>query len=211
MTRLGMVINLDRCIGCYACSVGCAVSRGLPAGERWAKVKEYVSGTFPNLAITNLPTACMQCENAPCLAVCPTGATTKGEDGVIIVDDEVCIGCGMCIQACPYGARTIVKDIISNHGADGPTTHEAKHQAKLKANVARKCEFCSDRRARNEEPLCVKTCVANARTFGDLDDPNSDVAKLARNAKVLLGSEGTNPSVYYLYSGTHNLDTVFKS
>lgn len=213
MTRYGMVINLDRCIGCRACSVGCAVSRGLPAGDRWSSVKEYVTGTFPNLEITYLPTLCMQCENPSCLEVCPTGATVKGDDGVVTVDAATCIGCGTCQTACPYGARSIVTKVESNHGADGPTAHEEHHFVTHLANTAEKCTFCADRREKGEEVLCVKTCVADARVFGDLDDANSDVSKAlaaaGSKAQVLLESAGTSPSVYYLYSGKNKLDDAF--
>ena len=211
MTRYGMVINLDRCVGCHACSVGCAVSRGLPANDRWSHVKEFVSGTFPNLEITYLPTLCMQCSKPLCLAACPTGATSVGEDGIVVVDAQTCIGCGTCATACPYGARVIVGDVASNHGEAGPTEHEAHHFPAHLANTAEKCTFCADRRQRGEEPLCVKTCVADARVFGDLDDPSSEVAQAAAKATTLLGSEGTEPSVYYIYSGKNSLDEVFAS
>lgn len=211
MTRYGMVINLDRCIGCHACSVGCAVSRGLPEGDRWSHVKEAVSGTFPNLEITYLPTLCMQCAKPLCLATCPTGATSVDEDGVVVVNPSACIGCGTCVSACPYGARSLVGGITSNHGDDGPTEHEAHHFPAHLSNTAEKCTFCSDRRARGEEPLCVKTCVSDARLFGDLDDPTSEVAKAAAKGKTLLAAKGTEPSVFYLYSGKNDLDEVFAS
>lgn len=211
MARLGMVINLDRCIGCHACSVGCAVSRGLPADDRWSHVKEFSSGTFPDLEITYLPTLCMQCEKPLCMAACPTGATKIDEDGVVTVDADECIGCGSCKTACPYGARVILNSVSSNHGEVGPTEHEAHHFASHKAGIAEKCTFCTDRRELGEEPLCVKTCVANARVFGDLDDESSEAARLAAQGKALLESEGTAPAVYYLYSGKNDLDEVFYS
>lgn len=211
MTRLGMVVNLDRCIGCHACSVGCAVSRGLPANDRWSDVKEFASGTFPNLEVTYLPTLCMQCSKPLCLASCPTGATTVNEDGVVVVDAQTCIGCGTCATACPYGARSIVGEVTSNHTEGGPTEHEAHHFTAHLPNTAEKCTFCADRRERGEEPLCVKTCVADARLFGDLDDPTSEVAKAAAKGTTLLAAEGTEPSVYYIYSGSNDLDEVFAS
>lgn len=211
MTRLGMVINLDRCIGCHACSVGCAVSRGLPAGDRWSRVNEYVTGTFPDVEVTYLPTLCMQCDSPACMAACPTGATYVDEAGVVMVDAATCIGCKSCVAACPYGARVVLDDVKSNHGASGPTDHEAHHFVAHAAGIAEKCTFCADRRQRGEDPLCVKTCVASARVFGDLDDPESEVSKLAARATVLLEGEGTSPCVFYLYSGSNDLDEAFNS
>lgn len=209
MTRLGMVIDLDRCIGCHACSVGCAVSRALPAGDRWSHVKEYVTGSFPALEITYLPTLCMQCSSPACLDACPTGATYIDDEGVIQVDKSQCIGCGSCESACPYHARTVLGTIESNHGGAGPTPPEKILFAARTEGVAEKCTFCSDRRANGDEPLCVKTCVADAHIFGDLDDPTSAVAKAASSGQRLLENVGTEPNVYYLYSGTNNLDEAF--
>ena len=211
MTRYGMVIDLNRCIGCRACSVGCTLAHGLPAGDRWAHVKESVAGTFPNLEITDLPTLCMHCAKPLCVAACSTGASYIDENGVVLVDKNACDGCGACVEACPYGARSILTEIKSNHGDQGPTPYEEAHFAAMKTSTAEKCTFCAERREQGEDPLCVKTCVASARLFGDLDDPESDVAKAAVNGKVLLKSEGTEPSVFYLYDGTNNLDEVFTS
>ncbi len=209
MTRLGMVINLDRCIGCHACSVGCAVSRALPAGDRWSSVKEYVTGTFPALEITYLPILCMQCSAPACQEACPTGATYIDGEGVVQVDKAQCIGCGACESACPYGARTVLGAVVSNHGDAGPTPPEELFFAARTEGVAEKCAFCSDRRAAGEEPLCVKTCVADARVFGDLDDPASAVAQAAAAGRRLLEDGGTEPAVYYLYTGGNDLDEAF--
>ena len=131
--------------------------------------------------------------------VCPTGASYKRADGIVAVDYDKCMGCRYCETACPYGARTFI-DAIRGYFAQGLTPYEQVMYAKHQVGVEEKCNFCMDLVARGEEPACVKTCIGHARHFGDLDNPNSEVAQLIaqRRGYQLLPELGTNPSVYYL-------------
>lgn len=209
MTRYGMVINLDRCVGCAACAIGCTVQHGLPKDDRWSGVRQLMRGTFPDLVSIDLPTLCMHCKKPLCIAACGQNATYQRDDGIVLVDPEKCIGCGACAEACPYDARHTVDAVASNHAEGGPTPFEEHMFGAHVEKTTEKCTFCADRVDAGELPVCVKTCVSNARTFGDLDDPASDVAKLAANAQPLLAAEGTDPSVLYISSSTITLDEAF--
>jgi tetrathionate reductase subunit B len=133
-----------------------------------------------------VPRLCMQCEDPPCVSVCPVSATYRTADGVILVDEQRCIGCGYCVMACPYGARYLVPA-----GARTPAGV---------AGVADKCTFCYHRIVRGRKPACVEICPVKARKFGDLDDPTSEVSVILRDqpTRVMKQALGTNPRVHYL-------------
>ena len=203
MTKLGIAINKTRCIGCQTCAHACKMQNNVPSGMRWNRVltegcdvEDGALGEFPNLSRGYLPVACQHCENPACLRVCPTGATYKDDKGRVEVDYEKCIGCRMCMAACPYNARVFnwndpKREPDFNYGdKDVPVRGKG---------VVEKRTLCKERTDRGEEPMCVKCCPVKARTFGDLDDPNSEISKLvvARKAGVLLEEQGTRPQVHY--------------
>ena len=203
MTKHGIAINKTRCIGCQTCAHACKMQNNVPSGMRWNRVltegcdvEDGALGEFPNLSRGYLPVACQHCENPACLRVCPTGATYKDDKGRVEVDYEKCIGCRMCMAACPYNARVFnwndpKREPDFNYGdKDVPVRGKG---------VVEKCTLCKERTDRGEEPMCVKCCPVKARTFGDLDDPNSEISKLvvARKAGVLLEEQGTRPQVHY--------------
>ncbi|WP_324716123.1 4Fe-4S dicluster domain-containing protein [Carboxydochorda subterranea] len=198
--RYGMVIDLARCIGCQSCTAFCKVKNGTPPGVFLSKVLVHEVGRYPNTQVVYQPMLCMHCEQAPCVQVCPTGASYKRPDGIVAVDADRCMGCRYCVAACPYGARSFVESLQPYYPGFEPTPYEKVAHANHQAGVVEKCNFCMDRIERGEEPACVQTCPAKARTFGDLDDPNSEVSKLIarRHGYQLLAELGTNPSVYYL-------------
>ena len=199
--KLGLVIDLDICVGCHACVVSCKEwntgGYGAPLSDQQPYGDEPVGSwlnrvhTFevkPENAparVVHFPKSCLHCEDAPCVTVCPTGASFKrSDDGIVLVNESACIGCGLCAWACPYGAREM-------DGAE---------------KVMKKCTLCVDR-IYNENipeedrvPSCVRTCPAKARHFGDLGDPNSDVSQLVaeRGGFDLMPEQGTKPVNKYL-------------
>lgn len=181
--RKAIVVDLDRCIGCFGCEVACKMENGIALGERWNKVIiEGPFGTFPDIEQYWLPTMCQQCADAPCEQVCPTGATYRDEDGVVQVDKTICIGCMLCMSACPYDARSFNK-------AEG---------------VVGKCTLCKQLSQKGELPACVAACPGEARSYGDLDDPASDAAKALAAADPdsihYLKNVGNDPSTAYILS-----------
>lgn len=205
MTRYGMAIDLSRCIGCNTCAVACKVSNNLPKDVWWNVVHtegrdfaDTSKGTYGGeMQLSWLPVNCMHCENAVCEEVCPTGATVKRDDGIVTVDEETCIGCKSCMEACPYDVRRLIENepeyyLVLPIGDPAAKSH--------KGGTVEKCDFCAGRIDRGEKPACMELCPGRARYWGDLDDPESEVSQFlsGRNATVLLEEEGTSPSVYYV-------------
>ena len=199
--KLGLVVDLDICVGCHACAVNC---KEWNAGAKSAPLTDYdpygknPDGVWFNRVHTyettdeagrgqtvHFPRSCLHCEDAPCVTVCPTGASYKREeDGIVLVNEDICIGCKLCSWACPYGAR----EYDENQG------------------VMKKCTLCVDK-IYNENlpeesrvPACVSTCPAGARSFGDLGDPDSEVSRLvaARGGDDLMPEQLTKPVSKYL-------------
>lgn len=182
MTKMGMVIDLDLCVGCHSCTAACKQENNIPIGDFWSKVKQIgPTGTYPDLEMYFLPVLCQHCADPQCVNVCPTGASYQREDGVVLIDHDKCIGCQYCVMACPYGVRY----------------YNEEHR------VIEKCTLCAHRLEVGELPACVVTCVARARIFGDLDDPESEVSKKLEEAGDnvhQLTDVGNHPSVYYILS-----------
>ena len=197
--KYGIVIDLKKCIGCMACTVACKVDNNTRPGVYWNKVKDMEFGKYPEVTRIFLPVQCMQCENAPCIEVCPTGASYRRADGIVMIDSNKCVGCGYCVEACPYGARYLNKEVGGYYGKTLTPNEEVGYR-KHKLGVAEKCNFCADLLEQGEEPICVRTCVGKARYFGDLDDPNSEICQLikTRDGFQLHQDLGTKPSIYYL-------------
>lgn len=189
--RKAMVIDLDRCTGCRACAVACKAEHGVRLGGFRSWVSEREVGSAPQVTRAFLPRLCNHCVEPACLPVCPTGATSKRADGVVVIDPERCIGCRHCMAACPYGARYF------NAQRDPEEEHE-RFPARTHGTVD-KCDFCARRVGAGGQPACVATCPAGARVFGDADEPASDVFAALRPGKAvpLLEDLGTGPSVFY--------------
>ena len=206
MTRYGFAIDLKRCVACGTCLLACKIENNVPENIQWNRVltdggpeHETPAGTFPNLTMDNYTVACQHCENPACTKVCPVGATYKDpETGIVRQDADKCIGCRMCMAACPYsGVRSFnweepVHALEFATGGSGAPAHQ-KH-------TVEKCTMCYHRTSQGGIPACTELCPGRARHWGDLDDPESEVSKVlsTRSFTQLLTEKGTNPNVYYL-------------
>lgn len=195
--RYVMVIDLNRCIGCHACSLACKVENAVGPGSHWSQVYLFEDGTFPEVRRTYLPRLCMHCEDPACVKVCPTGATYKSSEGWVLVDEDKCIGCRACAVACPYEARHMNTDESYYEKSRFPWGEVAKPH---RPNTMGKCTFCEHLVSIGLNPACVDACPPGARIFGDIDDPQSAPAKLLASKPYfqLMPELNMKPSVYYL-------------
>ena len=178
MPTYGFAIDLPKCIGCHACTIACKAEHDIPIGVNRCWVKTVEKGTFPDTRRFFLPVLCNQCEEAPCMNICPTNALFRRKDGIVDLNGAACIGCKACMVACPYDQLFI-----------DPNTRTAE-----------KCNFCANRVENELKPACVSVCPTECRIFGDLDDPTSEVAQIvAREAfSVRKPEKGTGPRIFYL-------------
>ena len=210
MAHWVMVIDLGKCTGCQTCTVACKVENALGPTIQRVTVVEKESGKYPDVQRIFIPKRCMNCVEPQCVAVCPTGATEKQDDGVVTINQDTCIGCRYCMMACPYDARVFYSIEQSYHRqASKWEEHRYKEHT---PGIVDKCDFCKSRTDEglknglkpgidtDATPFCVISCISSALHFGDLDEPDSEVSQLikSRNAIQLLPEMNTNPSVYYL-------------
>ncbi len=223
MTRWGMVIDLGACTGCGACAVTCRQENNVPVADEetylhgrsvdWIQLVTETEGENEDLHARQFPLLCMQCEDPPCIKVCPVRATYIDEEGIVGQIYNRCIGCRYCANACPYSVKTF--NWFDPEWPDGTDRRLNPDVSIRPRGVVEKCTFCHHRRQKAKEqarvdgrellpgdyiPACVETCPSRAMTFGDLDDAGSEVAKLAQgpNAERFLEELGTRPKVYYL-------------
>lgn len=203
--RYVMAIDIRKCIGCHTCSVACKSNNNLPNDKWYNRVEtdgyegmDTVGGSYPDdLHMSFIPIACQHCDNPACESVCPSGAISKRDDGIIVQDYEVCIGCQLCQEACPYKVRFHNND-QPEYVVDFPLGDwDAPEHIALKAE---KCTFCVNRIDRDDVPACMEFCPGNARFWGDIDDPNSEVNQYIEGKETmkLLEEEGTQPSTIYV-------------
>ena len=187
--RLAMIMDLDKCIGCNACTVACKAENGVPLGGFRTRVLEEEINEYPNTERYFLPMMCNHCVDAPCIPACLNKAFSEREDGLVAINKDKCKGFQLCILACPYGAIYIDTNIF----------YETKDHPSIKVNRSDKCNFCQHRIDEGLEPACSNTCPTDARIFGDLEDLNSKVFKIVNSEKLtgLLEDEGTKPQVFY--------------
>jgi Fe-S-cluster-containing dehydrogenase component/formate-dependent nitrite reductase membrane component NrfD len=178
MANYGFAIDLRKCIGCHACTIACKAEHQIPVGVNRCWVKTVEKGTFPDTRRFFFPVLCNQCDEAPCARICPTNALFKRRDGIVDLHGDSCIGCRACMVACPYDQLFI-----------DPNTHTAE-----------KCNFCANRVENELLPACVSVCPTECRIFGDLDDPTSEVAKIALREAISVRKpeKGTLPKVIYI-------------
>ncbi len=189
------VIDVSRCIDCRACLVACSVENTVPMDHTRIWVHDQgVQGEWPALKRSFVPYNCMHCDNPPCTEVCVSGATYKNKDnGLVLVDQDACIGCGFCAEACPYDVRYIDET----------------------RGVVDKCNGCIQRVETGMMPACVQTCVGGSRLFGDFNDPESTVSKALKDAKSIVrldarraDGKSTGPNIYYVNAPAAMLDLL---
>jgi tetrathionate reductase subunit B len=176
--RFGMLIDLNTCIGCHACSVACKAEFDVPLGVFRDTVKYVEDGDYAAVTRHFIPVLCNQCEDAPCLDVCPTDAIVRLPNGEVTIDEGDCNLNRFCMAACPYGA--IYED--------------------QEKSVAQKCTFCEHRTSQGQQPACVDACPTGCRVFGDLDDPDSEISRRTTDEDVTVWkpSANTRPRVFYV-------------
>jgi len=180
MAQYAMLIDASRCTGCAACRIACQMQWQLTPDIFFNRLEFRENGKYPNVRQEIVPIQCMHCDDPPCQTVCPTRATYKRQDGLVLIDPSKCIGCKYCIVACPYDVRQ-----INERG------------------IPEKCRFCAGYIETGGQPPCVSTCMNEVRVFGDLDDPHSEISKRMQQVKAyqLAADKGTKPRVYYVKSG----------
>ena len=195
--RWGMLIDLNRCdSGCNECVTACSKENGLQGFGRpetdaqWIRkveVRDPASGRSQSL-----PMMCMHCEDAPCVDVCPTGASFKRPDGIVLVDKHTCIGCRYCMMACPYKARSFIHEVIENQTLSAPRGK----------GTVESCTMCVHRIDKDGIPACVEACTEeehNAMIFGDMNDPDSEISKSLKEhgGTQIRADLGLNQGVFY--------------
>ncbi len=226
MPRYAMVIDRQRCVGCGACSIACRNENNLSEGVYWSHKITETSGVFPNVRFHYLPTLCNHCTDAPCVRGCPTRAMHKAENGITMHAPKKCIGCRYCMINCPYGViyfnwkeshqfwknkQVLIPEVTSSPVEEtrkvGGTVipyYNPEREATLAGirpkGVVEKCTFCDHRIENGLLPRCVEACPADARIFGDLNNPQSNVNHLLGKFKPFRLQEalGTDPAVYYI-------------
>ncbi len=177
--KLVMLADTERCVNCKACEVACRAEWNTPLGFNRNWVRETISVSSDGVPRMSLVSGrCQHCDDAPCVSNCPSGASYEREDGIVLVDREICSGCEMCVEVCPYDARfkNPLDDKIS------------------------KCTFCQPRIDAGEQPACVEVCFNKALIFGDINDPVSEVSKLLKQEqwkKLVTDQVDTKPNHYY--------------
>ena len=209
--KWGMIVDVRKCVGCGTCKQVCDDANKVPPGATWRRLAEHQPEKNPKGLPVFVTMSCMHCNEPPCLKVCPTGATYRRPDGIVDINDKLCAGCGACVVACPYQARSITfEDKLTRAQRTRLQGITATNSDRI--GVCTKCNFCLSRldvglsmglRPGSDPeatPLCVRFCIAEALYFGDLDDPDSTVSELIRGNNTVRLQEDleTGPSVYYI-------------
>lgn len=224
--KYAMVIDLQKCVGCAACSIACKNENNTDIGKNWSSAITRTTGKFPNTKYEYIPTLCNHCENAPCAKACPTQAMYKDENGLTLHNADKCIGCKSCMLACPYGVISAnkkdphefwkqedafigggmtptPKEVTERTGTPIPyynPDREKTYEGIRYKGIVEKCTFCDHRLAEGEKPYCTVACPAKCRYVGDLNDPTDEINEILGKyaARQLQPDKGTKPKVFYV-------------
>ena len=176
--QYALVIDSKRCINCKACIVACRTENNVPLGNSRDWIGDEHRGLWPQISSDFEPEQCHHCASPSCVRVCPTGASYKRKDGIVLINAKECVGCRYCIIACPYNARFAREDL----------------------GIPEKCTYCAHRLAKEKLPACVETCPSKVRIFGDRNDPNGKLAEIlnTRRYRVKKPETGNGPQIFYL-------------
>jgi phenylacetyl-CoA:acceptor oxidoreductase subunit 1 len=212
VSRYVMVADLRRCVGCQTCTAACRVTNATPAWVEWRWVLDVEAGEYPDVWRAFVPVGCQHCANPPCLEVCPSGATWRRDDGIVVIDYDLCMGCSYCAVACPYQARYKIDRPRYAYG-ELAIESEAARADPRRIGVVTKCDFCAERIDAGRDrglvpgvdpeatPVCASSCISRALVFGDVEDPTSPVSRLLADSQSFRMHEelGTEPGFYYLW------------
>ncbi len=175
--RYAMAIDTRKCVGCADCEIACNMENNVPLGYTRSWITERVTGEYPQTMLAFRSERCNHCSNTPCVRTCPTGASFIGEGGIVKVNQNKCIGCGACVESCPYDARVMHPD-----------------------GFAEKCTFCDHRVELGMQPACVDVCPTMCMYFGDIDDKESEISQVLakHNIETLTPEAGTQPNIFYI-------------
>ena len=201
MSKFGIIVNVDKCVGCHACAIACKEENRVAPGIFYERI--HREENIEKNVISYFRMSCMHCENPACMKVCPAKAIHRGPGGEVLVDHKKCIGCKMCLAACPYGAPQFNDKGETSYWpgktplAERPLEPWQKHVA----GKAEHCTLCSHRLAQGLKPACVENCSTGALTLVDYENPAPEVAKRLGAARMMKAEKGTNPKIRYI--GSH--------
>ncbi|MFH1491526.1 MAG: 4Fe-4S dicluster domain-containing protein [Pseudomonadota bacterium] len=196
MARYGISVDLNRCTGCMTCVIACKEENLTRPGVWWNRILEMENETLDN--IIYFRNACMHCDNPPCVESCAAGAFYKRPDGLVLIDQDKCVGAGDCVDACPYGVIDINPDQDYFPGQTLPYEEIPYAHRIHPPGKSSKCTMCNHRIEQGKEPVCVEACPSKSMVFGDLDDPDSPAYKKLGISEQLLESEDAKPKVSYI-------------
>ena len=196
MANYGIVVDLNRCTGCMTCVIACKEENLTPPQIWWNKILEVENEPLNH--ITYVRHACMHCENPACMPACKYDAIYKTPEGIVLIDQKKCVGAGDCIDACPYGAISLIEDKAYFEGTTLPFEESPTPNRVHKVDQGSKCTMCYHLVKKGKDPRCVQSCPSRALTFGDLDDPRSPIHEKMKMAVPLLPEAGTKPKVAYI-------------
>ena len=202
MSKFGIIVNVDKCVGCHACAIACKEENRVAPGIFYERI--HREENIEKNVISYFRMSCMHCENPACTKVCPAKAIHRGPGGEVLVDHKKCIGCKMCLAACPYGVPMFNTEGRSDKdyfGGKAPLAPAPEREWVMRSpGKAEHCTLCTHRTSKGMKPACVEACGIGALVFVDWEKPEGEAKELAAKAKALNAKAGTEPKIRYVSS-----------